>query len=60
MASQREPIASRGDRRPIRRDAKGRIVESDGLGKSLSQDVGKNAKTIVKPVQGDRADRKRG
>lgn len=59
MASKRELIAPNGDKRLIRRDAKGRIKESDDLGKSLSQDVRKSAKTAVKPGQGDRGDQKR-
>ena len=49
----------RGDKRLIRRDDKGRIKESDDLGKSLSQDVRKAAKAVVKPGQGDRGDQKR-
>jgi hypothetical protein len=59
MASKRELIAPNGDKRLIRRDEKGRIKESDDLGKSLSQDVRKSAKTAVKPGQGDRGDQKR-
>lgn len=57
--SKREAIAPNDDKRLIRRDAKGRIKESDDLGKSLSQDVKKHAKTEVKSGQGDRGDRKR-
>jgi hypothetical protein len=59
MTSKRELIAPNGDKRLIRRDAKGRIKESDDLGKSLSQDVKKSAKTVAKPGQGDRGDQKR-
>jgi hypothetical protein len=59
MASKRELIAPNGDKRLIRRDEKGRIKESDDLGKSLSQDVKKSAKTTVKSGQGDRGDQKR-
>ncbi len=59
MTSKRELIAPNGDKRLIRRDAKGRIKESDDLGKSLSQDVRKSAKTVAKPGQGDRGDQKR-
>ena len=58
MTSKRELIAPNGDKRLIRRDAKGRIKESDDLGKSLSQDVKKSAKTVAKPGQGDRGDQK--
>ncbi len=55
-AKPRELIAPNGDKRLIRRDDKGRIKESDDLGKSLSQDVRKAAKTEVKSGQGDRGD----
>jgi hypothetical protein len=48
-----------GDKRFIRRDDGGRISESDDVGKSLSQDVRKHAKTDVKSGQGDKGDRKR-
>jgi hypothetical protein len=54
----RELIAPRSDKRYIRRDAKGRIRESDDQGKSLSQDRRRKAKTVSKPGQGDRGDRK--
>lgn len=59
MASKRELIEPNGDKRLIRRDEKGRIKESDDLGRSLSQDVRKQAKTTVESGQGDRGDRKR-
>ena len=57
MAGKRELIAPKGDKRLVRRDEQGRITESDDLGKSLSQDVRKKAKTKAKPGQGDRGDR---
>ena len=57
MAGKRELIAPKGDKRLVRRDDKGRIQESDDLGKSLSQDVRKKAKTNTTPGQGDRGDR---
>lgn len=57
MAGKRELIAPKGDKRLVRRDEKGRITESDDLGKSLSQDVRKKAKTKTKAGQGDRGDR---
>jgi hypothetical protein len=47
-----------GDERYIRRDVQGRIEESTDVTKSLSQDVRKDAKTTVRPGQGDRGDRK--
>lgn len=59
MASKRELIEPNGDKRLIRRDENGRIKESDDLGKSLSQDVRKTAKTKVKSGQGDRGDQQR-
>jgi hypothetical protein len=58
-AAKRELIAPHGDKRLIRRDDKGRIESSDDLGRSLSQDVRKAAKTVVKSGQGDRGDHKR-
>ena len=50
-----EPHA--GDKRYIRRDEKGQIKESSDVGRSLSQDVRKDAKTKTKSGQGDRGDR---
>ena len=58
MASKRELIAPNGDKRLIRRDEQGRIKESDDLGRSLSQDVRKAAKSKVSAGQGDRGDAK--
>ena len=58
-SSKRELIAPNNDKRLIRRDEKGRIKESDDLGKSLSRDVRKAAKTTVKSGQGDRGDQKK-
>jgi hypothetical protein len=55
-AAKRELIEPRGDKRYVRRDAKGRI--SDDMSRSLSQDRRKTAKTNVKAGQGDRGDRK--
>ena len=57
--SRRELIEPNGDKRYIRRDAQGRIQESDDVGRSLSQDVRKPAKTKVTAGHGDRGDRKR-
>lgn len=57
-ASKRELIAPRGDKRYVRRDEKGRIKESDDVGRSLSQDRRRKAKTAAKAGQGDRGDRK--
>jgi hypothetical protein len=60
MAARRELIEPhKGDKRYIRRDEKGRFDEVDDVGRSLAQDVRRKAKTIAKPGQGDRGDRKR-
>lgn len=57
--SGRELIDTGNDKRYVRRDENGRFEESDDVGKSLSQDVRKHAKTEVPPGQGDRGDQKR-
>jgi hypothetical protein len=54
--SKRELIAPRGDKRYIRRDAQGRIKESDDVSRSLSADRRRKAKTKAKKGQGDRGD----
>lgn len=56
-ASKRELIAPRGDKRYVRRDARGRIKESDDQSRSLSRDRPRKAKRKVKSGQGDRGDR---
>ena len=58
-SSKRELIDTGTDKRYVRRDEKGRFEESDDVGRSLSQDVKKHAKTTVKSGQGDRGDQKR-
>lgn len=55
----RELIDTGTDKRYVRRDEKGRFEESDDVGRSLSQDVKKSAKTKVKSGQGDKGDQKR-
>jgi hypothetical protein len=55
----RELIDTGTDKRYVRRDEEGRFEESDDVGRSLSQDVRKHAKTTVKPGQGDKGDQKR-
>lgn len=57
-AAKRELISPRGNKRYIRRDAKGRIKESDDVSRSLSQDRRKKAKKKAAPGLGDRGDRK--
>ena len=60
MSGPRELIEPhKGDKRYVRRDEKGRFEEADDVGRSLAQDVRRQAKTSVKPGQGDRGDRKR-
>lgn len=58
MASKRELIEPQeGDKRYVRRDEQGRFKEQVDVGRSLAQDVRKDAKTKVEPGQGDRGDR---
>jgi len=60
MADKRELIEpNEGDKRYVRRDEAGQFKESDDVGRSLSQDQKKKAKTETKPGQGDKGDRKR-
>jgi hypothetical protein len=60
MPGKRELIEPhRGDKRYIRRDERGRISESDDVGRSLSQDRRRKAKTVTKPGQGDKGDHPR-
>ncbi|HMF88871.1 MAG TPA: hypothetical protein VK575_12395 [Gemmatimonadaceae bacterium] len=46
-----------GDKRYVRRDEEGKFEESDDVGRSLSQDQKKEAKTESTPGQGDKGDR---
>jgi hypothetical protein len=55
-ASKRTTIAPRGDKRYIRRDARGRIKESDDVGRSLGRDRRTRAKTKAPKGQRDRGD----
>jgi hypothetical protein len=60
MSSKRELIEpTPGDKRYVRRDDQGRFKEVDDVGRSLSQDRRRKAKTVSKKGQGDRGDRKR-
>ena len=52
----RELIDTGRDKRYVRRDENGRFSESDDVGRSLSQDRRRQAKTKVKKGQGDRGD----
>jgi hypothetical protein len=49
-----------GDKRYVRRDARGQFSESDDVGSSLSRDRKKAAKNSAKRGEGDRGDRKQG
>jgi hypothetical protein len=57
-SSKRTTIKPKGDARYVRRDSKGRIKESDDVGRSLKQDRRKKAKKTVSSGQGDKGDRK--
>ena len=57
--SKRELINTGTDKRYVRRDSEGRFKESDDQGRSLAQDVKREAKTKVKSGQGDRGDQRR-
>jgi hypothetical protein len=56
-AAKRELIDTGSDKRFVRRGAGGKFKESDDVGKSLSRDRRKMAKTKVKSGQGDKGDR---
>jgi hypothetical protein len=57
-ASSRRTLINTGrDKRYVRRNRKGQFKESDDVGRSLSADRRKRAKTKVKSGQGDRGDR---
>ena len=60
MPSKRELIDTGTDKRYVRRDEKGQFKESDDVGRSLSQDIRRKAKTTVKSGQGDRGDQMKG
>jgi hypothetical protein len=58
MAAKRTLIEPhKGDKRYIRREVKGRIKESDDVGRSLAADRRTKAKSVAKPGQGDKGDR---
>jgi hypothetical protein len=48
-----------GDKRYVRRDAKGQFKDVVDVGKSLAADRRSKSKTAVKPGQGDKGDVKR-
>jgi hypothetical protein len=59
MAGKRELIEPHeGDKRYVRRDENGQFTDSqDDVGRSLSQDRKRDAKTEAEKGQGDRGDR---
>ena len=57
-SAKRTRISPRGDARYVRRDARGRIKESDDQGRSLATDRRQRAKSKAAAGQGDRGDRK--
>jgi hypothetical protein len=57
--AKREHIEPGTDDRYIRRDDKGRIKESDDVGRSLRKDVQQRAKRVVPPGQGDKGDQRK-
>jgi hypothetical protein len=60
MASKRELIEpTPGDKRYVRRDDKGQFKEVDDVGRSLSADRKRKAKSTTTSGQGDKGDRKR-
>jgi hypothetical protein len=56
-AAKRELIDTGRDKRFVRRGAAGKFKESDDVGKSLTADRRKKARTRVKSGQGDKGDR---
>ncbi|MEA2561514.1 MAG: hypothetical protein QOH06_3018 [Acidobacteriota bacterium] len=59
MASKRELIDTGTDKRYVRRNEKGQFASVVDVGKSLSQDRKRQAKTTVPSGQGDRGDQKK-
>ncbi len=55
--AKRELIDTGTDKRFVRRDDQGQFKEADDVGKSISQDMKRRAKTQSTPGQGDRGDR---
>lgn len=58
-SGKRELIEPRGDKRYVRRDAKGQFSESDDVSRSLSQDRKRTAKKEAKSGYGDQGDQKK-
>jgi hypothetical protein len=58
-AAKRELIDTGRDKRYVRRDSQGQFKEVDDMGRSLSQDRKRRARTVVKAGQGDKGDQKK-
>ena len=58
MSGKRELIDTGTDKQYVRRDEEGRFKESVDVGRSLSQDRKRDAKSESKPGYGDQGDRK--
>ena len=58
-AHKRELIDTGKQKRYVRRNDRGEFNEVDDMGRSLSQDRKRKAKTVVKAGQGDKGDQKR-
>jgi hypothetical protein len=56
-AAPRELINTGTDKRYVRRDTRGQFSESDDVGRSLSKDQPRKARTKSRKGQGDRGDR---
>ena len=56
--TKRELIDTGTDKRYVRRDEKGQFKEVVDVGRSLSQDVKKKAKTVSRSGEGDKGDRR--
>lgn len=56
--TKREMIDTGNDKRYVRRDDEGKFKKSVDVSRSLSADARRDAKTEVKPGQGDKGDRK--
>jgi len=59
MSGKRELIDTGTDKRYVRRNKKGQFKDVVDVGRSLSADRRRKAKTVVKSGQGDRGDRRR-
>lgn len=59
MAARRRELIEphKGDKRYVRRNKKGEFKEVDDVGRSLSADRRRKAKTVTKAGQGDKGDR---